>query len=455
MVEEPELVCDRGKGSSEVMGIPEEDPVEVSKDIRTEVMRASSEEAHLRFELLDGLIADGNSAFGNMEAEEVKPFDKGNNLCFNRGKGKTQLDAQERVHESQSLFSLGVRAAQDHEIIGIAHEAEAGLCQALVEAVKSDVRQKRRNNAALRSAGSGGAKVQPHHHASGEKLTDDAQDVAVSDALGDAIEDEVMGDVVEESLDVGVHDPFETGGMSRTESLNRLVSVTVRTEAKRELREVRLEDGFKKRTNHLLSDAVSDRGNAQRTKFAIPFWDVDPAQGSGAVVVFVLEVEQQGSEIVVQIGFKSANTDFVHPGSATIAFDSQKSATHAVEVDQPGKGVGFRQLDGQKTFLSAWRCCEAAEQNRCDILDPPGVFSKSSGCPNKPGGRERGRHPRRKHTLMERVTAFARNPERFTANRYSPSSATDYYGCADYPKLTDPKAGLVRPQHGGRISNIL
>ena len=32
MVEEPELVCDRGKGSSEVMSKPEEDPIEISKD---------------------------------------------------------------------------------------------------------------------------------------------------------------------------------------------------------------------------------------------------------------------------------------------------------------------------------------------------------------------------------------------------------------------------------------
>ena len=132
MVEEPELVCDRGKGSSEVMGIPDEDTVEFSKDIRTEIMRAGSEQAHPRFEFLDGIIADGNSALGDMKAEEVKPFEKGNDLCLVRGKGKTQLDAQESIRESQSLFSPGVRAAQDHEIIGITHKAQAGLCQMMV-----------------------------------------------------------------------------------------------------------------------------------------------------------------------------------------------------------------------------------------------------------------------------------------------------------------------------------
>jgi hypothetical protein len=40
---------------------------------------------------------------------------------------------------------------------------------------------------------------------------------------------------------------------------------------------------------------------------------------------------------------------------------------------------------------------------------------------------------------MERVTAFARNPVRLAADRYSPSlpwTSDNYYGCADYPKLT-------------------
>ena len=69
-------------------------------------MRASGEQAHPRFEFLDRLIADGNSAFGDVKTEEVKPFDKRNNLCLVWGKGETQLVAQDGLHESQSLFSL-------------------------------------------------------------------------------------------------------------------------------------------------------------------------------------------------------------------------------------------------------------------------------------------------------------------------------------------------------------
>lgn len=290
-----------------------------------------------------------------------------------------------------------MRAAHDHEIVGVTREAQAGLCQALVEQVEDDVRQKRRNDPALRSAGRGGAELQALHHARREKLPNEAQDIAVRDTLGNAIEDEVMGDVIEEGLDVGIHDPLEPGGVSRTEDLNRLMSVAARTEAKGELREMRLEDGFKDGANHLLSDAVSDSGDAQRTKrrrgvvatFAFPFRNEDPSQGRGAVAS-AFEGAHQGGEIVVQIGFKSANADLIHASRAAIAFDGKKSAAHPVGVNQPGQGVEFRQLVGQKTFLTVWRCCEAQGQSRRGVPEPSGVFSTSSGCPNKPGGRDRG-----------------------------------------------------------------
>ena len=136
------------------------------------------------------------------------------------------------------------------------------------------------------------------------------------------------------------------------------MSVTAGTEAKRELREVRLEEGFKNGANHLLSHPVSDSGDAQRTKFAFSFRDEDPAQGNGAVAS-AFEVEHQGGEIVVQVGLESADTDLVHARRAAIALDRKKSAAHTIQVDASREGMEFRQLVGQKTFLTAWRCCEA------------------------------------------------------------------------------------------------
>ena len=108
VVEQPELVGDRGKGGGEVTGKPDEDTVEFSKDIRAEVMRAGGEQAHPRLEFLDGRIADGNPAFGNVKTEEVEPFNEGNNLRLGWRKGKTQLGAQGCIHERQGLFSQSV-----------------------------------------------------------------------------------------------------------------------------------------------------------------------------------------------------------------------------------------------------------------------------------------------------------------------------------------------------------
>jgi hypothetical protein len=45
------------------MGKPDKDAVEFSKDIRAEIVRASGEQPHPRFEFLNGLVADRNSAF--------------------------------------------------------------------------------------------------------------------------------------------------------------------------------------------------------------------------------------------------------------------------------------------------------------------------------------------------------------------------------------------------------
>ena len=141
-----------------------------------------------------------------------------------------------------------------------------------------------------------------------------------------------MWDVIEESRDVSIDDPLEPVRMSGTDRLDSLMSIALRAEAKRKLRENRLEDGFKDGANHLLSNAVSDSGNAQRTKFTIPFRDEDPAEGGGAVAIIMLEMVHQGGKIVVQIDFKSANTDFIYPSRAMIAFNGKKSAVHPFDV---------------------------------------------------------------------------------------------------------------------------
>ena len=198
-------------------------------------------------------------------------------------------------------------------------------------------------------------------HASREELAEDAQDITVGDPFSHPIDDEVVGDVVEEGLDVSIHDPPVPGSVGGEYCFNRLMSVAARAKAKQALREVWLEDGFKERMHDLLSHPVSDGGDAQRTQFAFAFGDIGSAEGGGVVAPFMFEVEHQGGEVVVQIGFKRADVHLIHPGSPAIAFDGLKGAAHASHVNSSGQGMDFTALVGQRTLLTERRCCEAAE----------------------------------------------------------------------------------------------
>jgi hypothetical protein len=66
----------------------------------------------------------------------------------------------------------------------------------------------------------------------------------------------------------------------------------------------------------------------------------------------VLEVEHQGGQIVVQVGFKRADIYLIDSGCSTIALDGLKGAAHTSHVDSSGQGMGFTALVGQQTLLA-------------------------------------------------------------------------------------------------------
>jgi hypothetical protein len=133
MVKQSELVLDRGKGNSEIMGKPQEDTVEFSEGVLVEIMATDGKFTHLILEFLDGLLADGSATTGKVEAQEINALNEVGNSCFVGGQAKTQLLSKHIVHEVQSLIGSGMVTAQDHEIIGIADEAKASLHQSMVE----------------------------------------------------------------------------------------------------------------------------------------------------------------------------------------------------------------------------------------------------------------------------------------------------------------------------------
>lgn len=130
----------------EVAGKPNKSAVESLNGFQGEVMVADGEGAHSFFEFLYGLVANRDTAAREMEPQEFEAFDKVGNLCFGGRQAEAQILPDEVVHESQSLFGLGVATVQDHEAV-------TGLCQSLVEDIQDDVRQQGRNHTALGRAG--------------------------------------------------------------------------------------------------------------------------------------------------------------------------------------------------------------------------------------------------------------------------------------------------------------
>src|SRR5882724_8058875 len=68
------------------------------------------------------------------------------------------------LHQSVCLLNLGLRLAQDHEIVGITHEAKAGVVELPVEAVESDIGEQGGNDSALRRADHGRSEHAFLHH---------------------------------------------------------------------------------------------------------------------------------------------------------------------------------------------------------------------------------------------------------------------------------------------------
>ena len=228
------------------MGKPDEHAVERPDGFLVEVVRAGGDLAYPVFEFLYRFRAHRRLAASEMETEEVKAFDEVRDLRLGGRQRQSQLLPEGGVYKLQSLFGLGVGAAQHHEVVGIADEPIADACQTLVKDIQDDIRQEWRNHPALRCASDRRTKRTLFHHASGEELAEETQDIPVGNPVGHQVEDKVMGDIVEEGLNIGIHDPFEPGFVRGVDRFDGLVGVTTETETKRELREVRLEDGFEK-----------------------------------------------------------------------------------------------------------------------------------------------------------------------------------------------------------------
>lgn len=210
--------------------------------------------------------------------------------------------------------------ADDDEIVGIANEAKATFVELPVEMIEDDVSEQGGENAPLRGADIGRLENTELHHARPEKFGDKTEDVAVGDIGSNGLQDDLVREVIEEGFDVSVEDDDETKPVKLKDPFDSRVAVTIGPEAKGRVMEPRFEDGRQETANHLLSDPIANRRNAEGAKLLIVLWNEDPAKGPGLEGAR-LKVLKQGLEIIGEVSFEHLDANLVDARGASVAFD--------------------------------------------------------------------------------------------------------------------------------------
>jgi len=127
----------------------------------------------------------------------------------NRALGPVELQLQPPFEEPfdarHPSFARAPAANVDVAVVGVAREAMTAPLQFLVQNVEHQVRQKRRERAALRGSFVGRPNEPVRQHAAGQKPANELQDALVGNPSCHKPHQDVVVDPVEELLDVEVH----------------------------------------------------------------------------------------------------------------------------------------------------------------------------------------------------------------------------------------------------------
>ena len=174
-----------------------------------------------------------------------------------------------------------MRVAEDNKIVSVANEVEALMMKLPVKMIEDDVSQQGRNDAPLRSADRGRFKDTELHHPRPEKFLEKTKDIAVGDFGSDRLQDDLMGEVIEEGFDIRVENDEETRTVKLQHALNSQMAIAVGPEAKGRIVKQGFEDRGEETANHLLSDPIANGRNAQRAQLRIVLRYEDPAEREG------------------------------------------------------------------------------------------------------------------------------------------------------------------------------
>jgi len=153
-----------------------------------------------------------------------------------------QTVIQEPLDTGQHSFTSTRTTDINVRVIGIAHEAMASPFQLTVEFIEQDVRQQRRERAALRRPLLPMADNPARHDARFKVTADESEHALVFDMTFNTSHQDVVVDPVEEFLQVKFHAPTVTHRHMDAGHLDSLVSASARTKAVAVIREQRIED---------------------------------------------------------------------------------------------------------------------------------------------------------------------------------------------------------------------
>src|SRR5574341_1105471 len=170
---------------------------------------------------------------------------------------------QDGAHQSKRLLCFLGRVAEDDEIIRIPHEIESGVLQSPIETIEHDVRQQRRDDATLRRAACGVDEFAVFHYPGAEKLADNFQNISIGDFFAYGLHDHILGQVIEEPLDVGVNHDMPAILLGLEHKLNGGMASTIRPKAAGMWVELGFKNGFEELSHHFLSDTVPHTGNTE------------------------------------------------------------------------------------------------------------------------------------------------------------------------------------------------
>src|ERR1700730_3220318 len=224
------------------------------------------------------------------------------------------------LHQVVCLLDLNLGPAEDHEVVGIAHEAVAGVVELPVEAVESDGGKQGGYDPSLARADRGRLGRALLHYPGLEKSLAQVENVAVGHFRGHAGHDDRMRQIVEEPLNISVEHIRVPLLMEFQDLSHGHVAVAAGPEPVRVIVKQPLKERAQEEANHLLGYPVADGGDPQRACLAWSLGNMDTKQGEGLVRP-ILQAAHRGEQVVFKVDLEGRDALPVNARSPAVPPD--------------------------------------------------------------------------------------------------------------------------------------